>query len=127
LIQLRRSHHTISFHYFLLYFPYLFTILSESSCVRNLGGFFFDQTLSMEQHASAITKSCFHQIRNIEKIRSYITVDAYCQLLARQQCYEHAEVWIQLRRSHHTLTHYHNPFGTLQESILKFCKRPLTN
>ena len=50
-------------------------ILSESSRVRNLG-VFFDQTLSMEQHASAITKSCFHQIRNIGRIRSYITVDA---------------------------------------------------
>jgi hypothetical protein len=24
-----------------------------------------------------------------------------------------------LRRSHHALMHYHNPFGTLQESILK--------
>jgi hypothetical protein len=45
---------------------------------------------------------------------------SFCELLAWQQCYEHAEVWIQLRRSHHTLMHYHNPFGTLQESILKF-------
>ena len=42
-------------------------IFSESSCVRNLR-VFFDQTLSMEQHASAITKSCFHQIRNIGRL-----------------------------------------------------------
>jgi hypothetical protein len=61
----------------------------------NLGGFFFDQTLSMEQHASAITKSCFHQIRNIEKIRSYITVDAYktlvCSLVASRMDYNTEE------------------------------------
>jgi hypothetical protein len=44
---------------------------------------------------------------------------SFCELLSWQQCSEHAEVWIQLRRSHHTLMHYHNPFGTLQESILK--------
>jgi hypothetical protein len=48
---------------------------------------------------------------------------SFCELLAWQQCSERAEVWIQLRRSHHTLIHYHNPLGTLQESILKFCKR----
>jgi hypothetical protein len=34
----------------------------------------------MVQHASAITKSCFHQIRNIGRIRSYITVDV-CKTL----------------------------------------------
>jgi hypothetical protein len=28
---------------------------------------------------------------------------SFCELLAWQQCSEHAEVWIQLRRSHHTL------------------------
>jgi len=68
-------------------------ILSESSCVRNLG-VFFHQTLSMEQYASAITKSCFHQIRNIEKIRSYITVDAskalVCSLVASRMDYGNA-------------------------------------
>jgi hypothetical protein len=73
-------------------------ILSESSCVRNLG-VFFDQTLSMEQHASAITKSCFHHFRNIGRILHI----SFCELLAWQQCSEHAEVWIQLRHSHHTL------------------------
>ena len=73
-------------------------ILSESSCVRNLG-VFFDQTLSMEQYASAITKSCFHQIRNIGRIRSYITVDAcktlVCSLVASRMDYGNAliNVW----------------------------------
>jgi hypothetical protein len=28
---------------------------------------------------------------------------SFCELLAWQQCSDHAEVWIQLRRSHHTL------------------------
>ena len=68
-------------------------ILSESSRVRNLG-VFFDQTLSMEQHASAITKSCFHQIRNIGRIRSYITVDAcktlVCSLVTSRMDYGNA-------------------------------------
>jgi hypothetical protein len=51
-----------------------------------------EETLSMEQHASAITKSCFH--RNIEKIRSYITVDAcktlVCSLVASRVDYGNA-------------------------------------
>jgi hypothetical protein len=68
-------------------------ILSESSCVRNLG-VFFDQTLSMEQNASAITKSCFHQIRNIGRIRSYITVDVcktlVCSLVTSRMFYSNA-------------------------------------
>ena len=46
------------------------------SCVKNLG-MYFDKTLSMEQQASAITRSCF---RNIGRIRSLISVDA-CRTL----------------------------------------------
>jgi len=55
------------------------TVLTDVSCVKNLG-FFFDKTLSMEHQASAITKSCFHQIRNIGRIRSLITDEA-CKTL----------------------------------------------
>jgi hypothetical protein len=32
-----------------------------------------DKTLSMEQQVRAVTKSCFHQIWNIRKIRPFIT------------------------------------------------------
>ena len=48
----------------------------------------------MEQHASAITKSCFHQIRNIGRIRSYITVDTcktlVCSLVTSRMDYGNA-------------------------------------
>ena len=43
-------------------------------------GMYFDKTISMEQQASAITRSCFQQIRNIGRIRSLISVDA-CRTL----------------------------------------------
>jgi hypothetical protein len=49
------------------------------SCVRNLG-VFFDKTLSMEKQVSGTSKSCFNQIRNIGRIRTYITDDA-CKTL----------------------------------------------
>jgi hypothetical protein len=55
------------------------TVLSDVSCVNNLG-MYFDNIISMEQQASAITGSCFHQIRNIGRIRSLISVDA-CRTL----------------------------------------------
>ena len=55
------------------------TVLSDVSCVKNLG-MYFDKTISLEQEASAITRSCFHQIRNIGRIRSLISVDA-CRTL----------------------------------------------
>jgi hypothetical protein len=48
----------------------------------------------MEQHASAITKFGFHQIRNIGRIRSYITVDAcktlVCSLVTSRMDYGNA-------------------------------------
>jgi hypothetical protein len=55
------------------------TVVSDVSCVRNLG-VFFDKTLSMEKQVSATSKSCFYQIRNIGRIRTYITDDA-CKTL----------------------------------------------
>ena len=55
------------------------TVVSDVSCVRNLGGF-FDKTLSIEKQVSATSKLCFYQIRNIGRIRTYITDDA-CKTL----------------------------------------------
>ena len=54
-------------------------IVSSAECVKNLG-VYFDETLSMTKQVSAISKSCFHQIRNIGRIRQYITEDA-CRML----------------------------------------------
>ena len=55
------------------------SVVSDVSCVRNLG-VFFDKTLSIEKQVSATSKSCFYQIRNIVRIRTYITDDA-CKTL----------------------------------------------
>ena len=51
------------------------------SQVRNLGSV-QDCNLTMEQHISSVTKSCYHQIRSIGKIRKYITTDA-CRTLVQ--------------------------------------------
>ena len=54
-------------------------VVINVSCVRNLG-ILFDKTLSIEKQVSATSKSCFYQIRNIGRIRTYITDDA-CKTL----------------------------------------------
>lgn len=55
------------------------TIVSDVSCVKNLG-VHLDKSLTMEQHVAAVSKSCFNQIRNIGRIRPYITDNA-CKTL----------------------------------------------
>jgi hypothetical protein len=55
------------------------TIVTNASFVKNLG-IFFDRTLCMQKQASAITKPCYFQIRNIERNRSYTSEDA-CKTL----------------------------------------------
>ena len=55
-------------------------IVTNASFVKNLG-IFFDRTLCMQKQASAITKPCYFQIRNIERNRSYTSEDA-CKTLA---------------------------------------------
>ena len=54
-------------------------VVTSSECVNNLG-VYFDKTLSMNQQVSSVSKSCFHQIRNIGHIRPYITENA-CKTL----------------------------------------------
>lgn len=69
------------------------TIVTDVSFVKNLGCI-FDKTLSMEDQASAITRSCFYQIRNIGRIRSLITDDAcktlICSLVTSRLDYANA-------------------------------------
>jgi hypothetical protein len=55
------------------------TIVTNASFVKNLG-IFFDRTLCMQKQSSEITTSCYFQIRNIGRIRSYTTEDA-CKTL----------------------------------------------
>ncbi len=68
-------------------------IVSDSSCIKNLG-VFFDNTLTMNQQISAVTKSCFYQIRNIGRIRPYITEYAtktlVCSLITSRLDYGNA-------------------------------------
>ena len=43
---------------------------------------YFEKTLTIDKQSSAIAKYCYYQIRNIGRIRSYISDDA-CQILVR--------------------------------------------
>ena len=54
-------------------------IVCSTECVSKLC-VYFDETLSMTKQVSAVSKSCFHQIRNIGRIRQCITEDA-CRTL----------------------------------------------
>jgi hypothetical protein len=47
---------------------------------KEFSGMCFDRTLCMQKQASAITKSCYFQIRNIGRNRSHTTEDA-CKIL----------------------------------------------
>ena len=40
-----------------------------------LGGVVFDQTLSLEKHVNSVCKAALFHLRNIAKIREYLTVD----------------------------------------------------
>lgn len=55
------------------------TIIKESPNVKNLG-VWFDKTLSMQKQISSVSRSCYHQIRNIGRIRPLITEGA-CKTL----------------------------------------------
>ena len=48
--------------------------------VRNLG-VNQDEALTMEKHVRTVSRSCYHQLRSISKIRQYITVDACRSLI----------------------------------------------
>ena len=51
-------------------------VISQSSIVKNLG-VTFDCTLSFHQHIIEMTKIAFYHLRNIAKIKSFLsTVDA---------------------------------------------------
>lgn len=54
-------------------------IIYPSPCVKNLG-VFFDSSLTMEKQVSSVAKSCFYQIRNIGRVRKFLTTDA-CKTL----------------------------------------------
>ena len=56
-------------------------LLHAVQSVRNIG-VIMDSGLTMEKQVNAISKSCFYHIRNIGKVRQYITNDA-CKILVQ--------------------------------------------
>ena len=50
-------------------------------CVRNLGTI-FDSCLSMEKNVNSVTRKCFFNLRNISRIRRYLSEDA-CKTLVQ--------------------------------------------
>ena len=67
------------------------TIVTDASFVKNLG-IFFDRTLFIQKQASVITKSCYFQIRNFGRIRSYTTEDT-CKTLKETNAYKYLGVY----------------------------------
>ena len=49
-------------------------LVCPSVSARNIG-IVFDQTLSLEKHANSVCKAALFHLRNIAKIREYLTVD----------------------------------------------------
>ena len=68
-------------------------IVSISGCVKNLG-IFLDSALNMEKQVSAVSKTCFFHLRNIGRIRPFITEDAcktlVCALVTSRMDYGNA-------------------------------------
>ena len=56
-------------------------IVSDASFIKNLG-VHFDKALTMEKHISVLVKSCYSQIRNIGRIRPYLSESACKTLVA---------------------------------------------
>ena len=54
-------------------------IVKASESVRNLG-ILFDRALIMEKHSVAVAKTCYFHLRNIGRIRPFIT-DSACKTL----------------------------------------------
>jgi hypothetical protein len=51
------------------------SILASNDSIRNLGAHFTPQ-MDMEKHVNTVCRSAYHQLRNIGRIRKYLTTDA---------------------------------------------------
>ena len=79
------------------------SLVSDACFVKNLG-VFFDKTLNMEKQGSSLAKSCFFQIRNIGRIRPYVSNDA-CKTLVSALDYEKCPVdWCKCKSNHEATT-----------------------
>ena len=55
-------------------------VVNSSVSARNLG-LIVDDSLSLEEHVSSISKSCYYHIRRIAKIRKYLSEDSTAALV----------------------------------------------
>ncbi|KAL4226338.1 hypothetical protein ACF0H5_014321 [Mactra antiquata] len=51
------------------------SIINSKDCIRNLGAYFTPH-MDMEKHVNIICRSSYYQLRNIGRIRKFLTVDA---------------------------------------------------
>ena len=56
------------------------SVIAPSTSVRNLGAI-LDSQMTMEEQVNSVSRSCFMQIRNIGKIRQYLTNDSTKSLM----------------------------------------------
>jgi len=54
--------------------------INKSPKVRNFGAI-FDSNMNMEDHINSVCRSCYAQLRQIGRIRKYLTIDASKQLV----------------------------------------------
>jgi hypothetical protein len=54
--------------------------INQSVNVRNLGAI-FDSNMNMEDHVNSVCRSCYAHLRQIGRIRKYLTIDASKQLV----------------------------------------------
>jgi hypothetical protein len=95
------------------------TIVTDASFVKNLG-IFFDRTLFIQKQASVITKSCYFQIRNFGRIRSYTTEDT-CKTLKETNAYKYLGVYFSrsLSFSYHINCYLKENFEKKSNFIMK--------
>ena len=70
LIVFASKHHATEFSGCTIVFDE--SVVNNVDCVRNLG-VYFDTTLNMEKQTKVTSKACFHNLRNIGRIRQFIT------------------------------------------------------
>jgi len=62
-----------------IHLPYN-AVLSPFNSARNLGVMFFDKNLSLAQHISAVSNSCFHNIIELRYFRNTIDQTTACTI-----------------------------------------------
>ena len=92
-------------------------IVGDADCVKNLG-IYFEITLTIDKQISAVSKLCFNQIRNIGRIRPFITEEAcktlVCSLVTSRLDYRNALLYGLPATSIQRLQRVQNTAGSFQ-------------